>query len=746
MAEIDLADSSPQGTPEPSVDLRQYWRVVLKRRWLILGVFVAVVGLTTAYTLRLPKSYAASASVVIEMAAPKILGNGVVQDVAESSSPSYWYSKEYYETQFNVLRSRGVAERVAQLLLTGRDDQLLGLDRVSSADAREKGLKALESLRAAMRQRPDPGALVLGRVVVEPVKDSRVVRLSVEDRDPVLAAAIANAFAQAYMTHNLASKSVTTSEATESLNSSLPELDAAVRKATDEIAKFKTKNNISGSFEQEQKLVLDRLHAINSNLTDVVILKANAAARSDAIAEIEKNPDEVQRAAQVSDGSAEVIRQLHLREIDARSDCEQLEERMLAEHPKLRDCRAKLAAAQKAYRTELDTVLAKAKADFAKVARTEKNLLKELAEAQLRSAALNSLDSDYQALRRSVEQSQRLFDIAVKSQSETKLSDKTRLNNVTMLDAALPSLSPARPNVRNNVLGGVFAGLLLGLLLAFALEWLDNTVASQEEIEERLGVTFLGIIPSFSTGEKGVISSDLHVFEAPKSAAAECCRAIRTNLLFMSPERPLKSILVTSAGPRDGKTTTAASLAVTMAESGNRVLLVDADLRRPRVHTAFKVPNGAGLSSLVLGEGTLEGLAKSSGVPNLSLLTCGPVPPNPAELLHTQAFKALLAEMTSKFDRVIIDSPPVGAVADSVVMSTLVDGTVLVVKSGSTSRDLARRTVRALRSVKARIFGAVLNDVDLQDRQSGGYYYYSKYGYYYGEPETKDRAAASRTS
>jgi capsular exopolysaccharide synthesis family protein len=179
-----------------------------------------------------------------------------------------------------------------------------------------------------------------------------------------------------------------------------------------------------------------------------------------------------------------------------------------------------------------------------------------------------------------------------------------------------------------------------------------------------------------------------------------------------------------------------------MAESGNRVLLVDADLRRPRVHTAFKVANGAGLSSLILGEGTLESTVKSSGVPNLTLLTCGPVPPNPAELLHTEAFKALLAQMGQQFDRVIIDSPPVGAVADAVVVSTQVDGTVMVVKSQVTSRDLARRAVRALRDVNARIFGAILNDIDLEDRQGGGYYYYAKYGYYYGESESKDTTPA----
>jgi polysaccharide biosynthesis transport protein len=290
---------------------------------------------------------------------------------------------------------------------------------------------------------------------------------------------------------------------------------------------------------------------------------------------------------------------------------------------------------------------------------------------------------------------------------------------------------------------GLVLGLVLGLALAFGLEMLDNTVTSQEQIEEGLGLAFLGILPSFHGRDGKQIHNDLVVHEQPNSAAAECCRAIRTNLLFMSPDKPLRTILVTSSGPRDGKTTTAVSLAITMAESGNRVLLVDCDLRRPRVHSAFKTANGSGVSSLILGEGTLKESVKSSGIPNLSLLTCGPVPPNPAELLHASAFRALLEQMQQHFDRIILDSPPIGAVADAVVISTQVDGTVVVVKSGVTSKDLARRTVRALRDVNARVFGAVLNDINLEDRQSGGYYYhYTKYGYYYGASDSKDSTAA----
>jgi len=285
------------------------------------------------------------------------------------------------------------------------------------------------------------------------------------------------------------------------------------------------------------------------------------------------------------------------------------------------------------------------------------------------------------------------------------------------------------------VLAAILLGLLLGVGLAIGVEFLDNTIRSQEHVEQ-LGVTFLGVIPRVKPGDDGR-TDDLVVLHQPKSVVAECCRAIRTNLLFMSPDKPLRSILITSAGPQDGKTTTAIDVAIAMAESGSRVLLVDADMRRPRVHKALGLAEGLGLSSLILGEGRLEQAIRRTELPNLHALTCGPIPPNPAELLHTEAFAALFKRMVEGFDRVVIDSPPVSAVSDALVLSTLVDGTVLVVKAGHTTRDAARRAVRSLADVKARLLGAVLNDLDTQDQRYGGYYY--AYGYYYGDK--KEEAA-----
>ena len=741
MQQVSEQPQTSQAPAEGQIDLRAYARTLMKRRWMIVGVFLGVLGCTVIYTFRQPKIYSASATIVMEMASPKVLGSGMVQDVAETSTP-VWFSKEYFETQYNVMKSRVVAERVAHVVKTARDDRLLNLDAVPTEDMRTAGLAALAALRERLDATPDPALAVQGRLVVEPVKESRIARLSVDDRDPVLAAALANAFAQSYMDYNLASKTSTTASASESLETQLPDLEDKLQKSAQALYEFRKKHDIaSASFEDKQTMVTSRLNRFNEELTNARVKKASLKSRFDAISALKSVDVDAERLALVPSELAASVQQLKYKVFELRSECADLEDRLLPQHPRLSSCQTRLVQAEKSLKLEIDSALNAAKLSYADVVATERNLLTDLNEVKVEILAINEYEPDYLKLKRAYDTNVRLYDLALKSLKESGLSGSTRLNNVNMLDPALAPTYASKPKVQTMLLVGALLGLLLGIGLAFGIELLDNTVTSQEHIEEKLQLSFLGILPSI--GDK-VVQRDLIVAEQPKSAVAECCRAIRTNLLFMSPDRALKTLLVTSAGPQDGKTTTAASLAITMAKSGNRVLLVDGDLRRPRVHKAFKVPNGAGLSSLILGQGDLATTAKSSGVENLFLLTCGPVPPNPAELLHTHAFKELLLEMGRQFDRIIIDSPPVGAVADAIVMSTQVDGTVLVLKSGVTSKDLARRTVRSLRDVKGRLLGAILNDVDLGDRRSGGYYYYSKYGYYYGESETpaKDGSAA----
>ncbi|MDP1921610.1 MAG: polysaccharide biosynthesis tyrosine autokinase, partial [Myxococcales bacterium] len=414
-------------------------------------------------------------------------------------------------------------------------------------------------------------------------------------------------------------------------------------------------------------------------------------------------------------------------------ECADLQARYLEDHPKLVECKERLGHAEKDLARELSNLVISTEAELREAIEKEKNLTALFADAKREAFEVEKKKLELDHLRQEADSNKRQYEAVFKRLKDIELSGLLRTSNVRVLDAAQPSLVPIRPNIPQSVLLGALAGLLLGLALAFLLDFLDSSVGSQQEIEERLGLTFLGFVPTIPETPVAQGARDLHIFREPKSLIAECTRAVRTNLLFMSPDKPLRRMLVTSSGPQEGKSTIVISLGIAMAQNGSRVLIVDTDMRRPRLHKAFGVPNEVGVSSLVVGEGSLEAAIKSTEVPGLFVLPCGPIPPNPAELLHTSAFADILNQLSGQFDRVLLDSPPVGPVADAVVLATQVDGVVLVLKAGVTHREVAKRTVHALRDVNANLFGAVLNDVSLDRSKYGDYYGYAQRYYGYSE-------------
>jgi polysaccharide biosynthesis transport protein len=370
--------------------------------------------------------------------------------------------------------------------------------------------------------------------------------------------------------------------------------------------------------------------------------------------------------------------------------------------------------------------------------------LRALMEAQKKEAIeLSKLEVEYKPLQRAAEQNTKMYGLIASRQKEIDITGPMKTNNVRVLERAVVPGAPVRPKPVQNLLLGLLVGLGTGIALAFAIEALDNTLKTQADVEQTLGVPVLGLVPVIGAAAGGeaaqagdnVRERDLGVFLDPKSIAAECCRSIRTNILFMSPDRPTRTIVVTSPSPQEGKTTTAINLGVTMAEAGGRVLIVDTDMRRPRLHRSFGVPNQTGISSVIVGKVTLEEAIKRTDVPNLDVLPCGPVPPNPSELLHTERFSAVLADCARLYDRIILDSPPTSAVTDPAVLGNLADGVVLVVKAGETTRDSATHARRQLMTAKARLLGVVVNAIDFSNPAYGYDYYYRnyyRYGYTYG--------------
>jgi polysaccharide biosynthesis transport protein len=713
------------------LDLRAYWRTIVRRRWVILGVFAAVVVLTVLVTLRQTKIYASTATLIIDLNAPRVLGKTDVEDVVDSGTGGYWYTKEYYETQYRVITSRAVAQRVVDKLQLARDLRFLGLEQVRDADKLEEELKKI-----------DPAVELQERTKVLPVKDSRVVRIQVEDRDPRWAATLANAIAEAYITENLSVRSKTTQGASDWLEQQVADLEAKLGKSSDELFQFKQAHDIvATSWEDRQSMVSQRLVAVNDALTKARVTKVQLESRSEQIEALRDSivngePSD-QAFAIVSQSKS--VQDLKVRYLDAKIDCADMRVRYLEEHPKLSACEAKLSAARGALAQEVRTILEGARREYDEAVQTERKLTRLLQDTKVDAFGLNQHEKEYLELKRAHDNNARLYELVLQRLKETGVTGMLQMSNVRILDRAEPPEKPVAPRPIRALLLAIVFGLSSGVGLGFLLEYLDTTITTREHVEERLGIPLLGIIPRVERGESSVNAPEMTVAAHPNSAAAECLRSIRTNLLFMSPEKPLRTILVTSCAPGEGKTTTAAALAETMADSGNRVLLVDADMRRPRLHKVFGISSRTGLSALILGEGSLDTAVVPTAVLNLHVLSCGPVPPNPAELLHTEAFGRLLDEMSRHYDRVILDSPPAGVVADAVVISTRVDGTLMVVKAGQTSRGAAKRTTSALAAVQGRTLGVVLNDVDLASRNSASDYY--SYGYSYSREQSRNSPA-----
>ena len=685
------------------------------RVWVILGVAAIVLALFALKTLREPRIYTASVSLIIELQAPKVLGDQV-QDVADNAA-SFWQSKEFFETQFRILKSRAVAERVVKRLALDRDEAFLGVKDIKDPERRAAALRASDAV-----------LLLRSRLRVEPVRDSRVVNVLVEDGDPKKAALLADTVADEFIQFNLTEKLGTSKSASDWLHDQVGELQEKLAGSEQQLWKYKRENDIlTASLEDSQSMVSRRLAALSDALTRIREQRAELSARVSQVREARKNGS-LRDLPQVV--ASPLLQAERTRALQLGEELAETESRYGPDHPKLQALRERHKAALAIVAQEEDAIARSAELEDRQAAETEQNLSKLLDGVKREAFEVNRKEVDYNRLRREQENNAKVVELVMRRLKDVDLSSLLRTNNVRLLDAAETPGSPTSPNLRFALLLGAMLGLAAGVGVAFFLEQLDNTVQDQEDLEVATRAPFLGIIPSVRDGD-GV---DLFIHRKPKSPVSECLRTVRTNLLFLGTERPLQKLMVTSSGPQEGKTTAVIDLGITFAQSGQRVLLVDTDMRRPRLHKAFGLPDGIGLTSVLLDEKMLGAAVRNTEVENLFVLPCGPLPPNPAELLHTERFRTLVAELGRRYDRILFDSPPVAAVTDAMILAAEVDGVVILAKAGHTTKDQVLRARRALQDVQARVVGAILNAVDLEKRR-GYYSHYYAYSAYYGEKD-----------
>lgn len=727
------APQEPESALSPALILR-----AVRKHWVILVVTIAVCLLSAwVYTNNQRKIYEAVASVQLDPQPVMPLGN---TGSVESGYDNYWSNLEYFATQHQVITSRKIA-----MLVVGR----LGLAKDSAFIANTLPPGPVLARKFTTEEAAE---VLRARLKVEPIEDSRLARVKYTDADPARAQRILSAVVDTYVEQNLDSSLAASNKTSDWLDTQLARLKTELESQEMDLHDYKSKYNLlSVSYDDQTNMLRMEIQQLNSNLTAIKSRRESVLARLSVLQKVNlDDPTDVPSSELVTNGALGALRSEYV--MAARKRAELLAEGKGEQHPEVRTATSALESTRTALVRELQNVKEGCALDLASVNRELGGLSGLYETAKQQALELNLKELEFSRLRRSKDNTEKLFGMVLERSTESGMSKMMPFNNVRVLDRPLKPIAPIFPKMSANLALGLVAGLLLGFAGALGRDLLDRTVRNAEDAERELGLASLGSLPDVQLDSSAAavgyygygrrrrarqvsspdkvrdenLKPELLVHSHPKSVIAEAARAIRTNLMFMSPDHPFRCLLVTSAGPSEGKTTVAANIAVAMAQTGQSVCLVDCDLRRPRVHALFGESNDVGITTALLDPSQLGEIVASTDVPNLFVLRAGPTPPNPADLMHSEAFGRILEALRARFDRIVVDSPPIGLVTDGVIVSTRVDATVLVVRALTTRRDAARKAVRTLRDVGANCAGFVLNAVATPSR---GYYtgYYAPY-------------------
>lgn len=775
------------------VDLRDYWRVFLKYRRIILSVFLVTLAATAVVTFTTDPLYTATATIQIERQAPKM---APVQEVQQIDAAGSFDKYDYYQTQFEILRSRTIAARVIKALGLEGDKRfageegspgfvasIVGAVRSVVSPGREAAESRLEELGV------DPRLInqYLGMLSIDPVRNSRLVMVSFTSKFKSLSADVANKHIEEYTNATLEQHLGMTLKAKGFLESELAKAKERVVTSEAALNAFRKEKGVISLDGDKTDIVSDRLEDLNKRFTEAQAdrIRLDGQYRLIKRRDYESLPDVV---------SSLLISQLKQDAAKAEAERAELVKKFKPGFPKMQEVMAREEQVQARLGAEIRKVVESIESAYLAAKNREEELGEQL-EAQ-RQAALSQKDvgADYDTLKRDVDTARGLYANLLQRLKDVDVAEEIKVSNVSMVDQAAAPLFPSRPKKLLNLLMSSVVGLMAGLGLAFLLEYLDNTLKTPEDVELRLGLPTLGVIPSFEipalaygtysygyghrrkrrsktsvseaptsaplpavglnddtgagrTADRKSTTTELVVQKYPRSVVSEAYRTIRTGVLLSSADNPPQIILVTSGASGEGKTVTAVNHALTLVQAGSRVLVIDADIRKPRIHRIFNIPNVQGLSTYLTGQSTIESIIREirldghsssrSGDGNgngvdggrLFVIPSGPFPPNPAELLGSRRMRETLEVLRGRYDYILIDSPPVLPVTDAVLLATMSDGVVLVVRGQQTPAEVAVKSRDRLAYGRAKILGVVLNDVDVTRGDYGHYlrYYYSYY-------------------
>lgn len=742
---------------EEQIDLRDYLRVVQKRKWTVLTVFAVMVITVIIHAFTSAPIYQATTRLIIDKENPNVVSIQEVMAVDASGT-------DYYQTQYKIIESRGVAREVTRRLRLDESEEFYPKPKDDLISEMKQALREsvvywkstivsllkteqkspAENAEKAIQKESELVSAFIRRITVGPIRNSRLVDISFQTKDPALAAKIANTLARAYIDQNLEIRLKAIQDAVKWLQTRIDKERKRVEIAEQALLRYKVKYSIVTDFSDNlENITAQKLAELNTAVVKAESRRVEAETRYRQAMTLAGTPDMLDAIPEVMNN--ELIRRIKTLEVELYKRASELSKKYGQKHPQMRAIESELTAMKNRKTREVEKVVNSLGTEYEVALAREKSLIAALTKQKTESLSLNQKAIQYGVLRREAEGARQVYELLINRFKETSMTEDMSTGNIRIVDPAERPRFPIKPNKRLNIILAMIVGLITGIGLAFFFEYLDNTIKLPEDIKRYLNVPYLGPVPAMALNKAGnpekEQSPELITLYAPKSTASEAYRGIRTGILFSSAEKQPQVILISSVGPREGKTITGSNLAVTMAQSGSKVIILDCDMRRPTIHRIFGLSKEKGLSNILVGNCNMKEAVIETRVPNLHAIPCGPVPPNPSELLGSTRMVNLLETLRKTYSRIIIDSPPVTAVTDAVVLAKWVDGLVLVVRAGGLSREVIKNGLGQLQAVEASVLGVILNGVEMG---RGGYYDYQYYYYYYGEDEDKKSKKTQR--
>lgn len=706
--------------PQALQDVRQHLAIIHKRRGIVatcLGVGL-LVAILYNYTTR--PVYQATAQILIDRDLPNVLPTKELLDTQAGT--------DYYQTQYELLRGRMLIERVIEKLELQKSAEFHTGPIMSPWERIERrflGKPPDPAFDADGMPLPPTVAAFRSRLQVEPLAGSRLVNLRFSAYDPGVAASAVNTLAQHYIEQSMEFRFTTSSEATGWLAGRAAEQKRKVEQAERALQAYREREGLV-NFDEREGLGSQKVVALSSS---VLQARTERIAKESLYSQMRSLPSS-QLASFPGVLSNPIVQGLRTRVSELQQKQTRLADTLGDRHPDMLALRSELASTEDKLRIEIQSVLRSVESEYKTALQQEAKLEAGLQAAKQEALGQNRQAVEFAVLKREVDTNQQLLKELMGRSQETGLESELKSTNIRIVEKAETPRAPISPQRMRNYQWALLIGLGLGIGLAILFEHMDNTLKTPEDVKNYLGLPFLGMVPDVAarTAAASVTRPSPLIMKNPGSAVAEAYRVLRTNLIFSSAAVNGRTLVVSSANPGEGKTTTVANLAASLAQNGAKVLAVDADLRRPTMHQHFGVAKTPGLTDLIVDKCKASEAIQVTRFKGLQVLPCGYVPPNPAELLGSAAMKEVLNALREHYDWVLIDTPPILGMADTPVLCPLVDGVVLVIGAEISGRPGIERAVDQIKSVGGKVTGVVLNKVNLE---RNSYYYGQYYGEYY---------------